>query len=178
MSKKDDLYSKEALLPELTEVVTSPCGVYQLTILHYKTGEHTWNYTRGVVTVGDKDPICSPVDRNYSIFWYEWVIDHPITHSDYLLCGADYQGYTIVDLVAGKRKDYLSKGARSGHGFCWATVEYLRDGEKGPELHVEGCYWGASYEKVVYDFSRPDKLPYPELSREDMPFVEEEEEEV
>ena len=56
-------------------------------------------YTRAVVT-GDDGTIAA-VNRNYSSFWYCFIENHATTGHDYLLCGDDYQSFTVCDLTTG-----------------------------------------------------------------------------
>jgi hypothetical protein len=101
------------------------------------------------------------VRRNYSAFPFTWCEDHPTGH-DYLVCGEDYQGQTIIELDTGRRADYLPAQAEQGTGFCWAQ-HYLAPSKE--VLIVDGCYWACPYELVAFDFSRPLELPYEELHR-------------
>ena len=52
--------------------------------------------------------------------------------------------------------------AKKGHGFCWTCARFDADAST---VEVDGCYWACPYETVVYDFSKPRKQPYKELSR-------------
>lgn len=162
-----DLWKPENKLPDKDELYTSPSGKYSLTIQYFGTGKDTWSVTKGIVCSND---VIAEVKRNYHYFWFEWVEDHP-NGKDYLLCGEDYQGYTVVDLMDGLVHNYLPESAKQGAGFCWIGV----DGSEKTKLVVEGCYWAFPYEVVEYDFSNPETLPLPELSRRDL--IEEDEEE-
>lgn len=109
---KKDYYKPENLTEKEVSII-SPSGKYSLTIEHYKTKDGCWNYTRGVVKEGDN--LITNVDRNYHHFWY-----HFVQHSngyEYLLCGEDYQGYSIINLNTGIRIDYLPKEAKQGLDF-------------------------------------------------------------
>ena len=149
--------------PVTTETLNH--GRFQLTITTHKTEDGCWNYSKGqIVCVGimDLEPIIIP--RNYHSFWHVFV-DHP-NGNQYLLCGHDYQGYDCINLTTWVRHKYVPRAALWGCGFCWAKVEY--DKEKN-QVVVDGCYWACPYEIVRYDFSNPDTLPFPELSREEPP---------
>jgi hypothetical protein len=79
-----------------------------------------------------------------------------------LLCGEDYQGYSIVNLTAGTCKPFFPEEGYKGCGFCW-TAAY-----PSPDtlvLAVDGCYWACPYDVVLYDFRNPEDLPLRELSR-------------
>lgn len=139
----------------------SPSGKYRIVIESYKTTSGAWNYTRGLVYNDTK--LIADVKRNYCSFPYLFVEDHPNGH-DYLICGEDYQGQTIIELDTGKRIDYLPDGAKKGYGFCWAHYETSPDKTL---LVVEGCYWACPYETIIMDFSDPMTLPYIELENAD-----------
>lgn len=138
----------------------SPSGDYKLTISHYRTKEGCWNYSRGVVTKVSDSAIIADVKRNYHSFWYEWA-KHP-NESEYLLCGEDYQGYSVINLTEEVVHTYLPKEAQDGAGFCWASVKFLPEEN---QVEVSGCIWAGPYEMVRYDFANPDHLPLPELER-------------
>lgn len=136
---------------------TSPSGFYILDIYRYETGIGTWDYTKGVVTdVTDK--VIAEVKRNYPGFHFAF-IQHP-NGNEYLLCGEDYQGYTVINLTLGTKKSYLPQSALAGAAFCWSKCFPSPD---GLSLAVHGCYWGAPYDVVIYDFSKPDEMPLPIL---------------
>jgi hypothetical protein len=83
----------------------SPSGKYRLVVTSYTTG------TLGVITrVADGEEIAR-VDRNYHSFEHTWIEDHPSGH-DYLVCGEDYQGQTVIELDTGARGD----GAQRSRG--------------------------------------------------------------
>lgn len=137
---------------EPPDVHASPSGKYTLNIASRATKPGCWNHTRGTVLLGDQE--IAAVDRNYSSFPFCWIEGHPDGH-DYLLCGANYQGQTLIRLDTGERWDYLPPEAYEGFGFCFAAMTPSPDGRT---LAVEGCYWGASYEVRMYDFTEP-RLP-------------------
>lgn len=139
----------------------SPSLRYSLHVTAYRTSEGCWNYTRGEVydTQGQegKGVKIADVKRNYSMFPFEWVEGHPDGH-DYLVCGEDYQGQTVIQLDTGKRVDTED----TSFGFCWAKIDASPTKDV---LAVNGCYWGGPYEVVLFDFSDPMKLPHPEIAR-------------
>jgi hypothetical protein len=149
----------ENLLPE-TQSYTSPSGRFQLDVSQYNH-PNSWKYTSGTVADTTTHTIVAEVQRNYSQFWHAWV--HHTNGSEYLLCGEDYQGYSVIDLTAQRISVYLPEAAQSGGGFCWRAVYPSPDGTK---LAVDGCLWAAPDELVVYDFSNPTSLPLPELARD------------
>ncbi|MFT5354123.1 MAG: hypothetical protein ACI9KE_001324 [Polyangiales bacterium] len=123
-----------------------------------------WKYSRGTV-VGEER--IAEVLRNYAAFPFLFVEEHSDGH-DYLVCGADYQGQTVIDLCCGRRRDYLPPEAEKGHGFCWSEFEY-QSTEK--LLVVCGCIWACDYEYRFFDFSSPQE-GWPELGLSDEEWIE------
>lgn len=156
-----------------TQVHYDPSGRYELRIETYQTGKHTWSYTRGVVVDTATQQLVADIKRNYSHFWHAWY-PHP-NGNLYLLCGEDYQGYTVVNVTAGTIKTFLPKAANEGVGFCWTDCEPDLEEQT---LRVEGCFWGGPYERVVFDFRTPETLPLPELERSDLEYDDEDEDEL
>lgn len=142
--------------------VESDSGKYTLEVTRFRTLKGSWNYSRGRVRRTGSDEIIAEVRRNYSAFPYAFVEDHPNGH-DYLVCGEDYQGQTVVELDTGERRDYLPQKAKKGFGFCWAAIHPSPDGNM---LAVEGCFWACPYEVLVVDFSNPLEGPWSEFHRE------------
>ncbi len=139
----------------------SPSGGFLLTISRYTTGPDTWDYSRGIVRRLSGELIAD-IKRNYGHFWHAWV-QHG-NGCEYLLCGEDYQGYTVINLTTGHTASYFPEQGHQGFGFCWADVHPSPDGDI---LAVDGCYWAAPYEVVFYDFRNPDELPLAEIERID-----------
>lgn len=129
-----------------------PHNEFKLVVSSYETKKGCWNYTQGLVYKEGIDKPLFDVKRNYASFPYLW-IDHPNGHQ-YLVCGADYQGQTVLELDTGKRRDFLPEAAKKGHGFCW--VDYRFDSES-KILTVAGCFWACPYEYRFFDFSDPMK---------------------
>ncbi len=140
------------------EPVSSPSGQYTLTIKYYRTGKQSWDYTKGVVRT-KAGKVVAVVKRNYSVFPFCWFT---YLSKEYLICGSDYQGQTVVDCRSGRVVNYRPEAAKEGGGFCWSSME-----QTGTErLLVNGCFWGGPYENVLYKVVDPMFLPYEELSRE------------
>jgi len=148
----------------------SESGNYVLTVQKYETKKGCWAYTRGIVE-NKSGEIIADIKRNYSDFSFLF-ITHP-NGKEYLVCGEDYQGYTIINLTDKTTKTFVPEGWLNGAGFCWIDYKFYDD-EK--QLIVDGCYWAFPYETVTYDFSDPDNLPLKELSRKDMDEDDEEDE--
>jgi hypothetical protein len=152
----------EHRLEATAKIVLSPCARYRLEICEYSTGPNTWNYSRGIVMRQADGQLIADVKRNYGHFWHAWV-QHP-NGNDYLLCGEDDQGYSVINLTTGASHVYFPETGYQGCGFCWAAVYPSPD---GLVLAVDGCYWACPYEVVFYDFQRPSQLPLTELARLD-----------
>ncbi|WP_379146251.1 hypothetical protein [Paenibacillus sp. sgz500992] len=147
-------------VPDETETSFSPAGKFKLEIHHYyhEDGNRRYMYTKGIVTDIEANLI-DTIYRNYDPFVFSWA---EVQGKEYLLCGLDYQGYSIVDLSNKETRHYVPETAYKGCGFCWAEIIYF---EQKKLLVVDGCYWAAPYELVFYDFSNPMSLPYKELFR-------------
>jgi hypothetical protein len=130
--------------------ILSPSGKYKLVTAGFTTGKGSWNYTQGVVYRKDDDKPIATVQRNYSRFPHLFIENHP--KGDFLVCGEDYQGQTVVDLTSGTRRDLMSDGSDKGWGFCWSSYTYSAPNQI---LIVDGCFWGAPYEYRFHDFSDP-----------------------
>lgn len=92
---------------------------------------------------------------------------------EYLVCGEDYQGYTIINVTDARVHNFVPDDWLNGTGFCWISHTFVPETQ---ELKVEGCFWACPYEIVTYDFSDPDTVPLKELKREDVPYEDEEDE--
>jgi hypothetical protein len=145
--------------PKSRTVSVSPSARYRLEVVQYVPARG-WRYTRGkVVRIAD-GALIADVKRNYSHFWHSW-IQHA-NDCEYLLCGEDYQGQTVINLSNAETRTSFEQGAHNGAGFCWASAYPSPDSKL---LAVEGCYWACPYELVVFDFTNPDELPYREIAR-------------
>jgi hypothetical protein len=152
------------ILEDKVKEYISPSENYKLVVTPLDTGEGYWNCMRGVVTDIKTGEEIFTVVRNYGIWINRW-IEHQ-NGNEYLLCGEDYQGYVTLNLTERKKHVYFHENGFKGWGFCWTDVKEY-DKEFDNSIWVEGCYWGAPFEKVEYDFSDPDTVPYKELSRYD-----------
>lgn len=131
--------------------ISSPTGKYRLVVSSFSTGRGTWDYAQGeVYRTASADPI-AVVQRNFDWFPFLFVEAHPNGH-DYLVCGEDYQGQTVVELDTGRRRDHLPDEAKDGIAFCWAEMRFE---PSAVMLVVEGCIWACPYEFRFFDFSDP-----------------------
>jgi hypothetical protein len=130
--------------------VFSPSGKYKLVISEFSTKPGSWSYSQGVVYGKDNDKPIAIVQRNYHSFPNLFIEGHP--KGDFLVCGKDYQGQTIIELTTGQRRDLMSDGSDKGWGFCWASYTF---DVPNCLLVVCGCHWACPYEHRFYDFSDP-----------------------
>lgn len=132
------------------QVHPSPSGKYSLRVTLHSNGPGFFEYSKGEVSLmGGKT--FAVVCRNYGHFPFLFVEDHPNGH-DYLVCGEDYQGQTVIELDTGRRMDYYPDSAGSGSGFCWVAITVSASKRT---LGVSGCFWGGPYEVWFIDFSDP-----------------------
>jgi hypothetical protein len=144
---------------------TSPCGKYRIMVKYYASGQDgCWDYSGADVFCGER--LVCKINRNYASFWFHWIIAHPATGHDYILCGEDYQGYNVIDLTTGINYAYLPKAVSIGAGWCWIYV--IDFNSETMQLVVDGCHWACPYERLTLDFSNPAKLPLPILYREEL----------
>jgi hypothetical protein len=136
----------------------SPSGKYRLVVIDCD-GKQRWDFSRGMVYRGDQ--LIADVKRNYGIFHFGWAEGHPNGH-DYLLCGEDYQGQTVIELDTGKRQDYIHESAHGGGGFCCAAYYPSPDRKL---IVIDGCVWAAPYELLFRRFDDPMSLPWPLIDR-------------
>lgn len=139
----------------------SPSGKYKLVTASFGTKPGCWSYAQGRVYAAGSDTPIVTVNRNYSAFPNLFIEGHPNGH-DYLVCGEDYQGQTVIELDTGKRRDFLPESADEGHGFCWGDYVFHADAKL---LVVCGCYWACPYEFRFFDLSDP-MAGWPELVNE------------
>lgn len=131
-------------------------GKYALVITNHDTGTG-WQYSRGRVYAGEN--LIATICRNYTHFPFAFVLGHSKTGHDYLVCGTDYQGQTVIELTTGNRVDYIPEKG----GFCW-TEPFPNP--SGTILAVPGCFWGGPYTVRFFDFSNPMSLPHPLIAED------------
>lgn len=86
-------FIEENVVAGSDKTAVSPFGKYEIEIRRYSTGPNSWNYSRGIVRRLSDNKIIADIKRNYGHFWHAWV--HHINGNEYLLCGEDYQGYSV-----------------------------------------------------------------------------------
>ncbi len=154
------VFERSPKVEDSDEEFVSPSGLYKLHVASYHVGENCWEYSRGIVTRLSDGEIITDVKRNFGLFWHAWV-EHP-NGNEYLLCGEDYQGYSVVNLTEVSYQTYFPDEAYEGAGFCWTAVYPSPD---KLVLAVEGCFWACPYELVFYDLRTPDEVPFREIGR-------------
>jgi hypothetical protein len=156
----EQFFTAENRIADSSQISVSPSGRFELETSRYSTGPKTWNYSRGIVTRVVDGQTIADVKRNFGHFWHGWV--QHANGNEYLLCGEDFQGYSLINLTAGTSRVYFPEIGHQGCGFCW-TAAY-----PSPDtliLAVDGCIWAFPYEIVFYDFRHPECLPLRELAR-------------
>lgn len=73
------------------------CRQYQLNLTKYFTKKGCWENIGADVYCGQD--LILHINRNYGCFWHYWIMEHPKTGHDYLLCGEDYQGLRAVPKI-------------------------------------------------------------------------------
>ena len=163
----DQFYIPENKISDSDETHSSPFGQYILKTEVYRTTEGVGSVSRGLIyKKEDQNVHIFEVRRNYNQFPFCFVEGHPTGH-DYLICGEDYQGQTVLELDTGNRVSHMPEGEKNGVGFCWSRIWASTEKDV---LGVEGCFWAAPNELRFIDFSEPMKLPFLVLSS--FPYIE------
>lgn len=150
-------------LLDRVEIHTSPSGKYTLKITPCAFELHrNWAYTVGDVSTRGGEVPFAQVVRDHHVFPFVFCEGHPDGH-DYLLCGEDYQGQTVIRLDTGERIDYIEKEAESNHGFVWSDCKISPDKMR---IAVEGGYWAQGFEVHMLDFHHPFALPYVRVGKD------------
>jgi len=136
----------------------SPSRTYLLEVTTIGTGPKTWDYSRGTISRVDDRKVIADIQRNFGHFPFAWALQGG---KEYLICGEDYQGHSVVDLGEEVTYVFVHDGAEKGLGFCWRKI---RPSPNGMRLLVEGCYWASDYEWRVYDFTTPTRGPSPVIA--------------
>lgn len=159
-------YKPENKVEDFLKEVFSDSNKYKLVINKFNTKPGCWQVTLGQI-FDSNGKLIDKVYRNYHGFPYKFIEDHPNGH-DYLICGEDYQGQTIIELDTGKRFDNIPGVTNNEFGgFCWVNVNPSPNKKL---LLVDGCYWASSYQYKIYDFSDPLSVPKSvgEINHEDI----------
>ena len=170
IKQSNKFFRKRKEKKELRKEIISSSENYKLIKTVYKTKKGCWSYTKGEIIDLKMNEEIFTIYRNYGSFLYKW-IEHQ-NDNEYLICGEDYQGYVILNLTKKKKHIYFPENGLKGCGFCWVDIEDY-DKEFDNTIRIEGCYWGAPFEIVEFDFSNPDEIPYREISRKDVVYEDE-----
>jgi len=160
----DEIFKPDNKLDDV-QFILSPTGKYQLIISSYKTGDKTWNYTKGTIKRVVDDHIITEIKRNFYDFHYSFFIRQG---QEWLQTGQTYMCQSFVNLDTGDIYDNadqlkLTKEYTGGSSFCWARSQISPDGNT---LAVVGCIWGGPYFYKFYDFTDPS-TGWPELEDDD-----------
>lgn len=149
-TQKENFFTIENEIKDSIKEFKSESGKYKIIISRYKTSSNGWNYSQGKVYCNNI--IISIINRNYPIFPFLFIENHPNGH-DYLICGEDYQCQTIIELDSGNRVEHISKNFLDGIGFC--CTNFIKFNPEYKLLLVSGGYWGGISEYRFFDFSAP-----------------------
>jgi len=133
-------------------------NLFDLEINYYKTNKEIPNFSQGIIT-NNKTFHNIYINRNYSDFPFLF-----ITHTNgrcYLICGEEYQGFTVVNLNTQQKINHFSKGYLTNKGFC--PYEWLYDRDNN-YLNILGCDYYGKEEIITYDFHNPDKEKYKRIN--------------
>jgi hypothetical protein len=117
------------------------------------SGESECWYQFHRVYKGD-EPLVDLHANSHGMYVY-WHLNHTANGHDYLLCGEDYQGITVVDLTTKEKWTYPFEGAEDGTGWCPMSFEHVGENI----LIAFGCYWAAPSNFQVYRFVDPHQAP-------------------
>lgn len=152
-------------LTDQVQRIESPSGKYILQITPCVFGLHrNWAYTLGDVfskSMGGEIQIAQ-VLRDHNVFPYMFCEDHS-DGNDYMLCGEDYQGLTVIRLNTGERVDFIEKEAESNQGFSWSDCKISDDKTR---IAFEGSYWTQGLEIHFRDFRAPFDVPYVRVGKD------------
>jgi hypothetical protein len=148
-ARQKAMFAEDKIDRSKAVVHKSPSGRYDLIVTPVSTRPGCGSYALGEVFKGPC--LLARVERNDSSFPFLFIEGHPDGH-DYLICGEDYQGQTVIQLDTGERRDHLPPEAKKGWGFCWSGITFAKETKV---LVVDGCVWACPYEYRLYDFSRP-----------------------
>eukprot|EP00171_Calliarthron_tuberculosum_P011244 IDg11244t1 len=159
-----DFFERAELEIETTDI--SPSGRHAIDIYRALRTDEDAVYTEARVRTNST--VIAVVRRNHQTFPFAWVEAHPDGH-DYLLCGEDVHGTTVLELQSARRVDYAPDRVPERAAFC--AVDYYVAPCKNV-IVLDGCVTAEPYELVALDFSKPMQPPYKELLRSRVDDVE------
>jgi len=92
-----------------------------------------------------------------------YFLSFPQRNMRYIFFPLDLYGYSILNLTTQTAYHYVPEVSTGGETFIWTDVAYSGT----DKIAVEGCYWACPYKFEIYDFTEPEKLPYPLLFRQE-----------
>lgn len=140
----------------LSKTIESPSGKYSIEKTPFEITKNGWDYCEARFYNNLDDEYILSVYRNYGTFPYCWLEGHPM--GDFVICGEDYQGLTLVDLIGGRTTSFISDSAQQGNGFCAASFDVSPEMNR---LAIEGCYWGGPYELMVLEIPLKAPMQFP-----------------
>jgi hypothetical protein len=155
----EQYFTNAYLLPDETEYFVAPSGGCALTVFRYahQEGERLFMLSKGVLHFDDDMVI--EIKRDSDQFQHTW-LEHQ--SGEYLICGEDSQGYSVVNLRTRAIQHFVPEEAYIGGGFVWVKPYTIKDGNI---LAVEGFFLGNPNQVIFYDISQPMNLPYREVLR-------------
>jgi hypothetical protein len=131
-----------------TKIITLT-SMFTLEIKYYQTSKYLPNITKGILHNGNGNKI--EIRRNYADFPYLFM-EH-INGNPYLICGEEYQGFTIINCLSFTKITHLSDKCYVRKGFSPYVWHY---NDIDNLLYVDGCdYWGKE-EHFMYHFKNPE----------------------
>lgn len=140
----------------LSKTIDSPTGKYSLETTPFEISKNGWDYCEGRFYNNLNDEYIESIYRNYGSFPYCWLEGHP--EGDFAICGEDYQGLTLIDLMNGRTTSFISEDAHKGNGFCAASFDVSPEMDR---IAIEGCYWGGPYELMVLEIPQKAPIQFP-----------------
>jgi hypothetical protein len=148
MSKSEEqIFIKDNIIQ--SQEYLSPSKRYKIIIETYKTGNDTWNYTKGTIYSCSTNHWVGEIRRNYPHLPHLFFSRSDIqgTTTEYLISGRDYTSQTIINCETGHIYDNTDDKGKDP--FCWSQMWQVDTNT----LCVLGCYWGGSYVYSFFDFS-------------------------
>ena len=159
-------FNKGKYLHDKRKTFHSDSGKYQIQItpVVFKVKDRFWAYTLGKVIDSSNKKILHTIKRDSDKFPFVFVEGHG--GSDYLLCGEDRQGQTIIELNTGQTITHIGEKAKRDMEFSWQKFHV------SPEkkfIGIEGYAKSKHNEFPEYrgirffNFEQPMILPYYEV---------------
>jgi hypothetical protein len=144
-------FNPKLIIPEEHNSEDSPSGNYSLELDVYAVDDPNRNWRIAVAEISDRrtGEVVARVKCNDDRFFHGWI---ERDGTEYLICAEDLEGQTVIDLTHRQVEGYSD----SEDKFIWTEFHLSPDKSK---LAISGCYWGAPYLVVVYNFSEPLRLP-------------------